>query len=102
MAEKSAGGVEIKILEKSDRVLEFELPTEGHTFCNLLAYYLNEDPEVEYAAYRIDHPLLGIPRVIVRTREGKSPLEALLDAVERIEKDLRELREKFSKALESS
>jgi len=88
----------INILKKTGNEMEFELEGEGHTFCNVLRKELLNDPNVEYAAYRIDHPLVGVPVFYVRTK-GKDPIEALIDATNRIRKSTEEFMEKFKKAV---
>ncbi len=64
---------------------------EGHTLMNLLVSRLNEDERVTFAAYRIEHPLVGPTRMTLRT-SGAAPLEVLRDAVEGLAAELEELR----------
>jgi len=90
--------MKVRVLKKTGNEIEFELEGEGHTFCNILRRTLLEDPLVEYAAYRLDHPLVGLPRFYVRTK-GKDPLDALIDATEKIQKSTEEFIEKFKKAV---
>ncbi|RLF10327.1 MAG: DNA-directed RNA polymerase subunit L [Thermoprotei archaeon] len=92
--------MEIRIIREEENVLEFELPSEDHTFCNLLVNLLNKDPHVKFAAYRIEHPLIGIPKILVRTDGVKKPREVLIEASKEIESIYATIKEKFSATLD--
>jgi DNA-directed RNA polymerase subunit L len=77
--------MEIKVIEESPKKLIFEVKGVGHSFCNALKDELNNDKHVEAAAYRVDHPLVGIPRLIVET-DGESPRDVLASAAKRLMK----------------
>ncbi|MHA1832438.1 MAG: DNA-directed RNA polymerase subunit L [Candidatus Baldrarchaeia archaeon] len=94
--------MKIKILERTDREMEFELEGEGHTLCNLLRKVLLEDEDVTFAGYRIEHPLIGKPKVYVRTNGEKDPLEAVIEAAKKIKKMAEEFREAFLNSLKGS
>ena len=77
--------MEIEIIENKKNMLTFELKGETHTFCNILKNELWNDPKVTVSAYRIKHPLKGIPLFTVETN-GKAPIDALQDAIKRLKK----------------
>jgi len=89
----------LRILKKSDNELEFELEGEEHTFCNPLVKILLQDKKVEFAAYRISHPLMRIPRVYVRTNGEISPEEALIKAADTLIQVYSTIKKEFEKAL---
>jgi len=93
--------MKITVLEKAKNELRIEIEGEGHTFCNLLQHILLEDKTVEMAGYNIPHPLVGKPILRVKTREGRSPEEALLKALERIGELSSEFLKEFEKATQS-
>ncbi len=62
--------MEIRIIKETNEDLEFELPGESHTFCNLLADRLLANENVVFAAYKVEHPLVSFPVVYLRVREG--------------------------------
>ena len=66
--------MEVKVLEMGENYVRLLVKGEDHTYLNLLQYYLLQDRSVIIAKYHIPHPLTG----------GKSPLEAIRDANERI------------------
>lgn len=90
--------MKIRILEKSEKSMRFEIIGEGHTFCNLLRDFLLKNPDVDFAAYKIDHPLVSNPVFYVRTRESR-PEEALKKAAEDVIRALEEFKEKFSSVM---
>ncbi|MEM0240087.1 MAG: DNA-directed RNA polymerase subunit L [Candidatus Nezhaarchaeales archaeon] len=75
--------MKIRILEKNEKSLRFEIIGEGHTFCNILRDFLQRNPDVEFAAYRIDHPLVANPVFYVRVKSGR-PEDVLKKAAEEI------------------
>jgi len=77
--------MEASILEESKDKLVVSIKGEDHTFCNLLREELTNDKDVTVAAYRINHPLVGIPNMLIETK-GKDPKKALLEATARIKK----------------
>lgn len=82
--------MEIKVLELTDNYIRLVVKGEDHTLLNLLTHYLLEDDDVVLAKYHIPHPLTGEPELIIRTN-GKSPLQAIRDANEKIIKATEEL-----------
>ncbi|MBS3141655.1 DNA-directed RNA polymerase subunit L [Candidatus Woesearchaeota archaeon] len=82
--------MEIKVIKQEKDLLEFELVGQDSTYCNLLKDALWQDKDVEFAAFKVDHPLTSSPTVIVKTRKG-SPNKAVLDAIESLKKRFSEL-----------
>ncbi len=91
----------VKILKLTEKSLELELEGEDHTLCNALCKELFNDEHVVFAAYHIDHPLVGKPRVYVET-DGKDPIQAVIEAAERIKLNALKFKELFSEALKSA
>ena len=75
------------ITSKDTKYLEVSLAGEDHSFPNLLREALMEDPDVEFASYKIDHPQLGAPKLYLRTK-GKKPERALNDAIKKVRKKI--------------
>jgi DNA-directed RNA polymerase subunit L len=87
--------MDIEILEETKNKLHFKIKGEDHTILNLLKEELWKDKNVKTAAYRMDHPLIGIPEMIVEVTQGNDPKKAIKDAVKRIEKNLDKLKDEF-------
>mgnify|MGYP000548295211 CR=1 FL=1 len=92
--------LQLKILKRNSQELKLEIEGEGHTFCNLLESVLLEDKDVEFAGYDVPHPLIANTTVFIRTKKGKKPEEALIEAIEKIRKMGRELNQEINRALE--
>ena len=81
--------MEIIILENKAQKLVFELKGADHTFCNALKKELTETDGVEVATYAIEHPQIGIPKMLIETKKGtpKKALETALKAIKALNKD---------------
>jgi len=90
--------MKINILSKDKKKIEFEIEGEDHTLCNALKDALWKQPEVEIAAYSIDHPLINKAKMIVSVTKGDAKA-ALLKAVETIKKDAKSISTEFSKRI---
>jgi len=84
--------MKVKEIKSEEKMVEFELEGESHTFANLLREKLIE--EGADASYRITHPTIGAPNITVR---ADNPVSKLKAASKAIQKDAKEFREKFSK-----
>ena len=91
--------MEIKILEDNKNKMLFEIKGKSHGFCNILKNELWQDKHVKVAAYRIEHPSIGIPEMIVETDGKESPKAALLNAVKKLKTASDKLKKEFKKEL---
>ena len=73
------------VLEESKTKIIFTLEGETHTFCNLLKEEIRKVKGVELSAYKIDHPLVGVPKFQVETK-GVEPRKAMKEALKSIQK----------------
>jgi len=92
--------MQVKVVKKTENELTIEVEGEGHTLFNLLESVLLEDEEVEFAGYKMPHPLIPNTVVTVRTRKGKTPEEAIKDACEKILQRGKELNAAFTETLQ--
>jgi len=79
--------MEIKIIEEEKNKMVFELDGEEHTFCNVLKNELWNDSHVKVATYKIDHPLVGKPVMILET-DGADLRKTLISAAKRLQKEV--------------
>jgi len=87
--------MEFTVIEESKTRLVFELKGETHTFCNLLKDELLNTKGVVTASYRVDHPLIGVPRFLVETK-AVEPRKALKDALASIKKKAEAFRKEVA------
>ena len=89
--------MELKILENKKNRIVVEIKGETHTFCNAIKKELWNDKHVRAAAYRISHPFVGVPTLIVETDSAETPKKALLEASKRLQKNFDKFKSEFSK-----
>ncbi|MBL7147903.1 MAG: DNA-directed RNA polymerase subunit L [Nanoarchaeota archaeon] len=82
--------MEINIIKQDKNKIEFEILEEDHTLCNALRKKLWENKDVDVSAYRIEHPLVSEPVMLVEMKKG-DPKKALFSAVEGLRKDIKEI-----------
>ena len=90
--------MQLEFVKKQEKLVEFKLLGETHTFANLLRTHLVDDPEVEFVAYKLEHPMDKDALFILQTK-SKSAKTVLLAATKRVQEDLKELQSAFNKAL---
>jgi len=76
---------------------EIELELDNITIAEILRAYLIQDEDVEFAAWRKEHPTKN-PILKIKT-SGKTAKKALNDAIEKIEKELDKIESDFKKAV---
>lgn len=86
--------MELKFIEDTKYRIVFDIKGTGHTFVNSLKKELWSDNDIKVSAYNVEHPLIGIPRMIVETK-SKEAKKAVLDAVERLKKHNKTFLTKF-------
>lgn len=84
----------VKILVNEKDTLEMELGEADQSLAQLLAERLGEDKDVEFASYKVEHPLLGTPKLIVRMKKG-DPAKLVLEKLDELKKELNEFRKQF-------
>ena len=85
--------MEIKILTEEKNVIEVELGDMDVSLGNLIADKLSANKDVEFAACKLEHPIVGKPKLIVRTKKGdaqkvlKAVLNEIKEEVENFKKE---------------
>ena len=88
--------MKLKVISETSDSMVLELSGEQHTFPTILCWALLKDPRVDFAVYDVDHPLVGTPRLHLRTNR-KKPRNALVDAVKLLESEFKEIGKQFDK-----
>ncbi|MEM2909372.1 MAG: DNA-directed RNA polymerase subunit L [Candidatus Bilamarchaeaceae archaeon] len=91
--------MDIKFLKKEKNMLEVEIGDVDTSLLGLLVEKLNKSSGVEFAAYKMEHPLISTPRLIIKTKGNTSALEVAADALDEIKKETQEFKKKFSEML---
>ena len=79
----------MKIIKDTKKELEIEITGESHSLCNALRKTLMEDKDVESAAYVVEHPIIGEPKLYVK---AKNPRKSLKKAAETIKSSCDEFK----------
>lgn len=90
--------MDLNVLEKDKTKLVLEIIGETHTLPNILREHLHKDKSVKAAAYRIKHPLVSYPELLVETTKG-TPKKVLKDAGMSVIKTATDFRKAFTKAV---
>ena len=90
--------MELKFIEDKKNRVVVEIKGETHTFLNVLKDELWNDDSVKVSAYRVDHPLIGSPKLIVET-SGESAKDALIKAAQRLQKQFDKFGSEVSKVV---
>ncbi|TKJ17785.1 DNA-directed RNA polymerase subunit L [Candidatus Woesearchaeota archaeon B3_Woes] len=90
--------MEIKKIEEGKNKFVFEIDDVSHGFCNMLKERLLEDSHVKTATYKVEHPLINIPKFLVET-DGANPRNAVLSAVKKLKTFADKTRKDLSKEL---
>lgn len=85
--------MEINILKNEKEEMKLEI--ENITLAEILRVYLNKDSDVNFAAWRREHPTKN-PVLKVKTK-GKTAKKAVDDSVKSINKELEKLSGDFAK-----
>ena len=88
--------MELVFVEDRKDSMIVDLKGEAHTFPGLLCWALLKDPKVTVAVYNMPHPLIGTPRIHIKTK-GEQPRAALKKALKLIQKELDSIDTKISK-----
>ncbi|HNV01055.1 MAG TPA: RpoL/Rpb11 RNA polymerase subunit family protein [archaeon] len=88
--------MKMEIIQNEKNTLEFYLLNERHTISNLLKEKLVKNGDVEFCAYKLDHPLEDKSRFILKTN-GKNPKKVLEEAIKEIKEELEEFKKAFDK-----
>ena len=85
-----------KILESKKDLLKVEFNKNDEGFLSLIKKYLWQDKATELAGYSIDHPEVGKPVFVLRTK-GKAAKLVWNNALDSAKKDLDEVSKDIKK-----
>ena len=91
--------MKLKILENKKNRMVLEIKGETHTFCNALKKELWNDKHVKAAGYNIQHPVIGVPKIVVETDGVEKPKKALIEAAKRLDKIASKFKSVFVKGI---
>ena len=87
--------MKLEIIKNEKSELEFIVEGERHTIPNLLREKLTGNSDVEFVAYRLDHPLDQKAVFVLKTKG--SAKKVLEDTIKELQKDIDEFKKGFEK-----
>ena len=91
--------MEIKILDDKKNKLIIEIKGTDHTLCNALKSELWNDKHIKIATYSIRHPQISVPQMIVETDGEETPKNALMGAIQRLQKINAKFKKEFMEGI---
>lgn len=86
--------MKIEIINNEKNSLEFFIEGERHTLPNLLKNALSKKTDVEFVAYKLDHPIDKRSRFILKSKNPKKSLE---EAIKDIQSEIIDFKKAFEK-----
>ena len=71
----------IEVVKEEGDLLEVALKGENPGLANLVAERLLESKGVSFAASKVDHPIIGNPHILVKAKNPRKELKAVLEAL---------------------
>ena len=87
--------MEVKILVNEKNVVEVDLGDMDQSLAQLLVEKLNEDKDVDFASYKVEHPLTGTPKIFLRTKKGDAS-KLLLEKLDEVKNEVLDFKKQFS------
>jgi DNA-directed RNA polymerase subunit L len=87
--------MKIEVITNEKDTLEFYIEGERHTLPNLLKETLAKNNDVEFVAYKLDHPIDTKSRFVLKAKNPKKILES---AIKEIQAEIADFSKSFEKA----
>ncbi|MBI5046609.1 hypothetical protein HZC07_02660 [Candidatus Micrarchaeota archaeon] len=82
--------MEVKILINEKNVLEVELDSD-QSLAQLIAERLTKESDVEFAAFKKEHPIIGRPKIYLKTKKS-SPVKLLLEVISQVKDEMSDFK----------
>jgi len=88
--------MDVKLITKEKNMVEVEVDGADISLLNALVEKLTNAKGVEMAAYKLDHPVVGKPVLMVKTKGASDASSVLAKALDELESETEEFKKKFS------
>lgn len=89
--------MKLNIKNSEPNFVEIEFVEEDISMVHALREILLANKDVEFVAGKQDHPQVGVPTLILRTKK-EDALETLADALKQLRKEINTFRDELKKA----
>ncbi|MFH1520542.1 MAG: RpoL/Rpb11 RNA polymerase subunit family protein [Candidatus Micrarchaeota archaeon] len=86
--------MDVKLLVNEKHIIEMDLGDADQSLAQLLVEKLNEDSDVEFAAYKVEHPITATPKIYLRTKKGEAS-KLLLEKLDEIKNEVTDFKKQF-------
>ena len=86
--------MEVKVLVNEKNVVELELVDGEQALAQFIAEKLNQDKDVDFASFKVEHPILGSPKLYVRTKKGVAA-KLVLAKIEEVKNEIADFKKQF-------
>jgi DNA-directed RNA polymerase subunit L len=87
--------MDVKLLINEKNVVELDLGDIDQSLAQLLVEKLNEDKDVEFASYKLEHPTTTTPKLYVKTKKG-DPAKLILEKIDEIKNEVADFKKQFA------
>lgn len=91
--------MEVRVISRSNKELLLEIRGENHTLGNMLMKEAIRHPGVEYAAYRVLHPLKDTIEFVIVVKEGEDLSTVLRDIIDKLRREITDFKQAVEKVL---
>merc|ERR1711924_151390 len=84
---------------KIENAVAITVEREDHTIGNLVRHELHRDRLVQFAGYKVEHPLEHRVKFQVKSSKEGDPVDCFGDAIDRLAREMEHLEETFSKKM---
>ncbi len=84
----------VRVLESNKNLLKLEVENIDPIIFHMMNDHLENEPNVEISGYQIVHPMSNKYIYVIRVKRG-SPKKCIVEALEKILKDIEEFREEL-------
>lgn len=82
----------VRVVSSDSKKLVLEIEGEDHTLGNMLMKEALRHPGVNYASYRVSHPLRQMVEFVLVVKEGENPGRVMLDVINSLRRQLEEFK----------
>jgi DNA-directed RNA polymerase subunit L len=93
--------MELRVLTHDKNELEMEILGENETLLNPIKQALLADKDVDFAEYIIEHPILSVPKIFLRTKGAAKPEAVLKRTIKHVVGEFDAFEDAFAAALKT-
>ncbi len=92
--------MEIEIIEKTNDTIKVRITGGSQSVFPLIVEMAQQNNDVKFAGYSLDHPLKRASILILKVKEGKDPSKVLQKVIAQVSDELEEARKAINDAFE--